>query len=329
MNPITNPVLEPYVERDFVGSFFLSFFTSFLLMIFAELGDKTFVMLIILQMRTNKITIFAAALFVEILMNVLAIMLGALIDHLLYKNLIDYCGIVFFFLYGAFLLGDSLKTKDESFETELTKAENFHKREEDYNSRTTKTSGGISEKLTVIPEMTFEENLVSSKSVKATKSKDKKACEAKENSLKKCDKARFCDEDKEDLLPQEQSENYNYNLVPVSPKKDENKNIKEDDSLNVDVFWVIVKTMALSEFGDRSQVIGMSMSSIFDYRGVLCGSCLALFITCVLGVYYGKTMIKVLNEKLLCFLLGLLMLYDSLEIYLRKKEHWLVKYMFM
>lgn len=52
-------------------------------------------------------------------MNFFAICLGYLIDFLLYKNLIDYIGIMIAFIYGLFLLGASFREEDISFENEL------------------------------------------------------------------------------------------------------------------------------------------------------------------------------------------------------------------
>jgi len=115
----SSPLTQPYVEKDFDINFKLSIFESFLLILIAEVGDKTFIMLIILQLKTNRITVFISSLFAELLMNIFAICLGYLIDLLLYKNLIDYIGIMIAFIYGFFLIGASLREDDISFANEL------------------------------------------------------------------------------------------------------------------------------------------------------------------------------------------------------------------
>ena len=120
--PITGAapgINEPYVEKDYDINFKLSIFESFLLLLIAELGDKTFIMLIILQLKTNRITVFISSLFAELLMNFISISLGYLIDFLLYKNLIDYIGILIAFIYGLFLIGASFRQEDISFANEL------------------------------------------------------------------------------------------------------------------------------------------------------------------------------------------------------------------
>ena len=109
----------PYKENNFEIGFLSSILHTFILILFAELGDKTFIMLFILQLRTNKVTIFYSALFAEILMNSLACFFGYLINYLLYKNLIDYLGIMFFVIYGIFLILWGFKKQDETFEIEF------------------------------------------------------------------------------------------------------------------------------------------------------------------------------------------------------------------
>ena len=128
MNSPIDPLNKsiPYIESNFELGFLSSIFHTFILIFFAELGDKTFIMLFILQLRTNKVTIFYSALFAEILMNSLACFLGVLINYLLYKNLIDYIGILFFVIYGIFLILWGFKKTDETFEKEFEMIEEMN-----------------------------------------------------------------------------------------------------------------------------------------------------------------------------------------------------------
>ena len=126
MDPLNKSI--PYIESNFELGFLSSILHTFILIFFAELGDKTFIMLFILQLRTNKVTIFYSALLAEILMNSLACFLGTLINYLLYKNLIDYIGILFFAIYGIFLILCGFKTTDETFEIEFEMIEEMIKK---------------------------------------------------------------------------------------------------------------------------------------------------------------------------------------------------------
>ena len=129
MNSVQDPYGRsiPYKESNFEIGFLSSILHTFILIFFAELGDKTFIMLFILQIRTNKVTIFYSALFAEILMNSLACVFGYLINYLLYKNLIDYLGIMFFIIYGIVLVLWGFTKENETFEAELEIVEELNR----------------------------------------------------------------------------------------------------------------------------------------------------------------------------------------------------------
>jgi hypothetical protein len=101
---------------------------------------------------------------------------------------------------------------------------------------------------------------------------------------------------------------------------DKNKENEEDKKLDINVFWTIFKTMILSEFFDRTQISTLSMSSIFNFSGVLIGSSIALTITCYLGAYQGKNMIKILKEKVLSFILGCIFIAYAIQVYIGKQR---------
>ena len=129
MNSVQDPYGRsiPYKESNFEIGFLSSILHTFILIFFAELGDKTFIMLFILQIRTNKVTIFYSALFAEILMNSLACVFGYLINYLLYKNLIDYLGTMFFIIYGIVLVIWGFTKENETFEAELEIVEELNR----------------------------------------------------------------------------------------------------------------------------------------------------------------------------------------------------------
>ena len=106
-----------------------------------------------------------------------------------------------------------------------------------------------------------------------------------------------------------------YNKFEIEVNKEE----QEDNNIDVNSFWTIFRTMVLSEFFDRTQISTLSMSSIFNFSGVLIGSSIALTITCYLGSYHGNSMTKILREKILCFLLGCIFIAYGIQVYIGKK----------
>jgi putative Ca2+/H+ antiporter (TMEM165/GDT1 family) len=318
MNPIptATPLNQPvYIEKDYDINFKLSIFESFLLILIAELGDKTFIMLIILQLKTNRITVFVSSLFAEILMNFFAICLGYLIDFLLYKNLIDYIGIMIAFIYGLFLLGASFREEDISFENELfLNQKNYDVSFTDLLDESKAEKKEESLKNSRYP---LDAKLETISEVDASKEESKHFQIRKDghNFAKESEKRLNEMNKKEEEIKKNDTEL----IEALNEILDKDKEEEEDTNIDINAFWTIFRTMCLSEFFDRSQMSTLSMSSIFNFSGVLIGSCCALSLSCYLGVYHGKNIIKVLKEKVLSFILGTIFICYGIQVYIGKK----------
>ena len=315
----SNPTLEPYIEKDYDINFKLSIFESFLLIFIAELGDKTFIMLIILQLKSNCITVFVSSLFAELLMNFLAITLGYFIDFLLYKNLIDYIGILFAFIYGLFLIGASFREEDISFAKELVLNQKNY--EQSFTDLLEESKIDKKEETLKSQRYPLNSKLETISEVDASKE------ETKHFKIRK-DGYNFSKNDY-GSVNSVSSINYNPNTplkrndsdleIALNEVLEKGKENIEDQNLDVNVFWTIFRTMLISEFFDRTQISTLGMSSIFNFSGVLIGSSTALFLTCYLGAYHGTSMIKILREKILSLLLGFIFLAYSLQVYIGKE----------
>ena len=402
-NPFTNPLQNPdplnrnipYTEKNYEIGFISSIIHTFILIFFAELGDKTFIMLFILQLRTNKVTIFYSALFAEILMNILASFVGFLIEYLLYKNLIEYLGILFFVIYGVFLILSGFKTSEDTFEEEFEMIEEMHKQiinrtpsmilgleeNEDNNNENEKDKYNlesvtkyneksyapiIKKELTIIPEsdISREDSIFNEDNLLSTKKKDnkdlgeddsgfilnKKSSSGFSLNLKKGKKElNITNENKN---KENDSTNIEENQIEI---KDDKENENEDDeekgqvrlrgkpnlfrsrsrycldyldkNINVNqsnidnsIFGTIFYTICLSEFGDRTQLRSLTASSIFHFLGSILGSCLALFFSCLIGVYFSRKVTKLFKQKIIDFVLGAIFLGFGIQIYISKNQ---------
>jgi putative Ca2+/H+ antiporter (TMEM165/GDT1 family) len=254
-------------------------------------------------------------------MNFLAIVMGYLFDFLLYKNLIDYIGIIIAIIYGLILLGSSFREEDISFATELI-----------LNQKNYQSS--------------FTELLEESKQEKKEElNKSKYHLDAKLETISEVDASK--EETKHFQIKKEgynfpKVENINLNVNNNNSGNNNNLQLKRNDSelglffdeildkgreteedkkLDINVFWTIFRTMVISEFFDRTQMSTLSMSSIFNFSGVLIGSSIALTITCYLGSYHGSKMIKILKERVLSLLLGCIFIIYGIQVYIGKKRY--------
>ena len=416
--PFVNPIQKPdplntnipYSEKNFEIGFLSSIIHTFILIFFAELGDKTFIMLFILQLRTNKVTIFYSALFAEILMNTMACFVGYLIEYLLYKNLIEYLGILFFVIYGIFLILSGLKTSEDTFQEEFEMIEEMHKQrinrtpsmilgldeeegknekndDDKYNLDTVNKYNEktyvplIKKELTVIPESDIaredsvfnEDNLLAAKKNNNKESDEsdeggfilnkksssgfrlnlqnkKKSSNINENSQNKNKKINVDKKDSDDLILEDNKivlkDDEENNKEENEEKEDEegqiklrgrpnfnrsrsrycleylDKDTKYNNQPNIDnsIFGTIFFTICLSEFGDRTQLISLTASSIFHFWGSILGSCLALFCSCLIGVYFSRNVMKIFKQKIIDFLLGAIFLAYGVQIYISKRQ---------
>ncbi len=409
--PFTNTAPDPlnrnipYTEKNFEIGFLSSIIHTFILIFFAELGDKTFIMLFILQLRTNKVTIFYSALFAEILMNTIASFIGFLVEYLLYKNLIEYLGIFFFVIYGVFLILSGFKTSEDTFEEEFAMIEEMHKQrinrtpsmilgvEDDqlnkddngekdkYNlDSVTKYNDKnyvplIKKELTIIPEsdISREDSIYNEELLASQKKKDdeeggfilnkrnsdfKLNFNSKKNNRKSStnsnDNNNANKKDKKDYDNEVNATEESKGSVVVITDEDNNENEQYEDlkdgdenrlrgrpdlyksrsryaldyidksvnmnqpNIDTSIFGTIFFSICLSEFGDRTQLISLTTSSIFHFWGSILGSCLALFCSCLIGVYYSRSVMKFFRQKTIDFLLGTIFLFCGVQIYISK-----------
>jgi len=309
MYAASNPITEPYVEKDYDINFNLSMIESFFLTLLAELGDKTFIMLIILQLKTNRITIFMSALLAELLMNCFAISLGFLIDYLLYKNLIDYISIMVAFIYGFFLVGGSFRQENINFANELILNQKNYE-----ISFTDLIEESKAEKM--------EENLKSSRYPLNEKLETISEVDASKEETKHFQIRKKADSKKGIVqLKKNNTKNDEELIEALNEILDKNKEDEEDNNIDVNIFWTIFQTMVISEFFDRTQLSTLSMTPIFSISGIFIGSFVALSLSCFLGAYYGKEVIKILKEKVISFILGCIFICIGIQVYLGKNYY--------
>ena len=127
-------------------------------------------------------------------------------------------------------------------------------------------------------------------------------------------------DDEEKEIQQLRATKKNYKSRYYLDYFDKNINV-ELDYIDTKVFGTIFFTFCLSEFGDRTQLISLTASSIFNFWGSLLGSCTALFCSCLLGVYYTKPVIKTFKQKYNDLILGIIFLASGIQIYIFKLKN--------
>lgn len=111
-------------EGDSWHEWFHSFGLSFTMIIFSEIGDKTFLVAALMAMRHSRLLVFSAALTALIAMTVLSAILGHAFPALLPKRLTTFAAAILFLVFGARSLKEGLAMdKDAGIGEEMREVE--------------------------------------------------------------------------------------------------------------------------------------------------------------------------------------------------------------
>jgi putative Ca2+/H+ antiporter (TMEM165/GDT1 family) len=115
-------------------NFFDSFLSGFGLIFVSEVGDKTFFLTILYAMEHNLLETILVTSAAMCSLNLVSISIGFLLPIFLYRNIIDWIGIVIFTIFGFMMLYEAFtQEKDESLVHDLEdlQKELEHEKEKD------------------------------------------------------------------------------------------------------------------------------------------------------------------------------------------------------
>ncbi|KAF1999668.1 UPF0016-domain-containing protein [Amniculicola lignicola CBS 123094] len=92
---------------------FHSFILSFTMIIFSEIGDKTFLVAALMAMRHPRLLVFSAALSALIAMTILSAVLGHAVPTLIPERFTHFAAAVLFVVFGAKLMREGLAMSPE------------------------------------------------------------------------------------------------------------------------------------------------------------------------------------------------------------------------
>jgi putative Ca2+/H+ antiporter (TMEM165/GDT1 family) len=256
-----------------------SFMLSFTMIIFSEIGDKTFLVAALMAMKHDRLVVFSAALGALITMTVLSAVLGHAVPTLIPKRLTTFLASVLFLIFGARLLREGLAmSPDEGVSAEMQEVEMELEEKENLARKEGRRRSGVSPHAL---EMGFGNRKPRSKSRFPTPPRS----------------------------PSSSPEGRSPSPRPGA-LKGFLSGLNNLVSLLLSPAWVQTFVMTfLGEWGDRSQIATIAMAAGQDYWWVTLGAILGH--ACCTGVAViggraiaGKVSLKV--GKLMCFYLNLI-----------------------
>ncbi|KAK9318632.1 hypothetical protein V1524DRAFT_420308 [Lipomyces starkeyi] len=110
---------------DSIVDNYRSFAMSFMMIIFSEIGDKTFLIAAIMAMKHPRTTVFTGAFASLVVMTVLSALLGHAVPQLIPKKYTSYLAAFLFIVFGVKLINEGLHMdKSAGVEEEMQEVEN-------------------------------------------------------------------------------------------------------------------------------------------------------------------------------------------------------------
>ena len=144
-------------------SFWESFTYSFGVIFISEIGDRTFLLTIFFTMRSTPLLVFAIASLCMLFMNLISLLVGYALPIFLYKDLIDWIGVILFLIFGIKLLYDSYHMEEKKIIEGYRELESEQNKELNYKSRSkseNKNTKSIDDELQVHESNNLKEALL-------------------------------------------------------------------------------------------------------------------------------------------------------------------------
>ncbi len=100
---------------------------AFLLLVLAETGDKTFLMIVLLSSKINKWVLWTIAVVAETTMSAVSVTIGSIIPWFIPMNIVEWLVSALMFGYGFYMLYSGCKEDndddDSTVFSEMSEAE--------------------------------------------------------------------------------------------------------------------------------------------------------------------------------------------------------------
>jgi Ca2+/H+ antiporter, TMEM165/GDT1 family len=251
-------IKKPSEEESGVIQPLHSLLLSFTMILFSEIGDKTFIVAALMAMRHPRMVVFTSAFSAMIVMTVLSAVLGHAVPTLIPKSLTNFLAAALFLVFGIKMLLEARKmSPDEGVSEEMKEVEMELEEKEHQQRRMSRRRSSVSPYV-----------LESGRGVRSSRSATTRLPSPPESPSSSSSR---------DSSPSRKSFLANA-LVGIN-------NLL---SLLLSPAWVQTFVMTfLGEWGDRSQIATIAMAAGQDYWWVIAGALGGHFICTAAAVVGG------------------------------------------
>jgi putative Ca2+/H+ antiporter (TMEM165/GDT1 family) len=249
----TKKIESPTPETISTETFIETAFSGFSVIILAEIGDKTFFLVMIFSTTNSFLTTILTASSVMLLWNFICLMIGSSIPVLFYKGFFDIVGMLVFLIFGLTMIYTA-----------------YHMDHHPLHKSLNETKSELSRKS------------LTRKSFKTSTTDDNEKL-------------------REPLIKPD---------VESSEPHENETDEYEDEAFHSK--WAFTSSLAIAEFGDKTQISSIIMGSTQNFYAVLLGTSLARIGGIILAIIFGKIIARNVTTKQVTYLGGFIFIIFSL-----------------
>lgn len=126
---------EGLVDKEILNkeknTFIDGFVSGFSIVFFAEVGDRTFILIMIYSITNNYFKTFLISNLVLLSWNLISILIGLNMQYFINRSFVEWFGIALFAIFGIVMISDSFKMETKFIEEEfIEEEENLRKNAE-------------------------------------------------------------------------------------------------------------------------------------------------------------------------------------------------------
>jgi len=261
----TEPTQEKYTLWN-------SFISGFSIIFIAEIGDRTFILIMIYAVTNNYLKTFLISNFVLLLWNYISIMIGYNIPFLIKKELVEWVGIFTFTGFGIKMIYDGYYMESIFIQEEYEQEEQNLIKEQHDNQAKVHSSD----------------------------------CHSHGHSASRKNSAGYITNDndlKENLLNSNK-----INLKKTDIENNKSKNYIEEEKNLFSSFWAFAFSLIMAELGDKSQISAVVIGATHNFYGVLIGTSLAHSLCTIIAIVFGKIFSRYVTTRQITIIGGFIFL---------------------
>jgi len=257
--------------------------SGFSVIILAEIGDKTFFLVMIYSATNSFWSTLLVASSVMLAWNLICLVIGSAIPVLLFKGFLDFIAMLIFLFFGISMVYSAYHMEHELIHKGLNETKSELSRQSLSRISNKENPTKKQEKRTSLSQNNLKEPLIDDRINNDNINERNNKHKSKEfNDEKKLDN----EKDNENAYFFEDEEDY------------------EEEEFGFHSKWAFASSLAIAEFGDKTQISSIIMGSTQNFSAVLIGTSLARVCGVVIAVLGGKLIAHNVTHKQVTFIGG-------------------------